>query len=163
VLPPALGGPAYHWRDEGVNVQRVAELVGAIELTDHLLMRGLGALLRADMAWAHREIAEAALLQLYVALDASFSLILRLLRGRGVANPSALDAGALIDKVFNPDVDTGGYFWEYYEDRIKTMHPSSRLGIFPVAPLTADDFFFLRQGLVEVYYWLITGRVLAPE
>ena len=64
--------------------------------------------------------------------------------------------------MFNSEIDTGRYFSEFYDDRIKTMHPSSRLGIFPVAPLAADDFYFLRQGLVEVYYWLITGRVLAP-
>ena len=41
------------------------------------------------------------------------------------------------------------------------MHPSSRFGIFPVAPLEAD-FLFLRYGLIEVYHWLITKRVHAP-
>ena len=40
-------------------------------------MRGLSALLRSNMAWKHQEIAEAGQLLLYVALDASFQLVLR--------------------------------------------------------------------------------------
>jgi hypothetical protein len=42
------------------------------------------------------------------------------------------------------------------------MHPSSRFGIFPAGPIEADDFYFLRLGLVEVYYRLITQRRLEP-
>jgi len=114
------------------------------------------------MAWRHQEIAEAGQLLLYVALDVSFQLVLRVLRKRGLQNPSALDAGALIDEVFNPHLCTGSYFEDFYDARIKTMHPSSRFGIFPVAPLEADDFLFLRYGLIEVYHWLITKRVHAP-
>jgi len=162
VLPPVAGGPPYEWREKGVNAVLVAELVRDISLTDHLLMRGLSALLRSNMAWRHQEIAEAGQLLLYVALDASFQLVLRVLRERGLQNPSALDAGALIDEVFNPHLCTGSYFEDFYDARIKTMHPSSRFGIFPVAPLEADDFLFLRYGLIEVYHWLITKRVHAP-
>ena len=65
----------------------VAELVRDISLTDHLLMRGLSALLRSNMAWRHQEIAEAGQLLLYVVLDASFQLVLRVLRERGLQNP----------------------------------------------------------------------------
>jgi len=162
VLPPVAGGPPYEWREKGVNAVLVAELVRDISLTDHLLMRGLSALLRSNMAWRHQEIAEAGQLLLYVALDASFQLVLRVLRERGLQNPSALDAGALIDEVFNPHLCTGSYFEDFYDARITTMHPSSRFGIFPVAPLEADDFLFLRYGLIEVYHWLITKRVHAP-
>lgn len=94
VLPPACGGPAYRWRENGVNVSRVLDLFAATQLNDHLLMRGLGALLRADMCWQHLEIAEAAVIQLYIALEVSYRMILRLLREQGEANPTALDAGA---------------------------------------------------------------------
>jgi hypothetical protein len=89
-------------------------------------------------------------------------MVLRVLREHGLQNPSAVDAGALINNTFNPGVNSGSYFEEYYEDRIKTMHPSSRFGVFPVAPLLADDYFFLRHGMVEVYHWLITKRKLEP-
>jgi len=61
-------------------------------------------------------------------------------------NPTALDAGALIDaEVFNHRHGPGGYFGDFYEDRIKTMHPSSRFGVFPVPPLGADNYLFLRR------------------
>ncbi|WP_155636995.1 hypothetical protein [Burkholderia multivorans] len=163
VLPPVCGGPAYGWRERGVKAARVLDLVRAARLDDHLLLRGLGALLRADMCWQHREIAEAAVIQLYVALDVSFEIVLEILRGRGVPNPSALDAGALIDEVFNPGTCSGSYFEDYYEGRIKTMHPSSRFGVFAVAPLEADDYYHLRIALVEVYHWLITKAKIEPE
>ena len=87
VLPPVAGGPPYEWREKGVNAVLVAELVRDISLTDHLLMRGLSALLRSNMAWRHQEIAEAGQLLLYVVLDASFQLVLRVLRERGLQNP----------------------------------------------------------------------------
>jgi len=143
--------------------ENVLNVVCATQLNDHLLMRGLGALLRADMCWRHLEIADAAVLQLYVALDVSFQMILRLLREQGVSNPTALDAGALIDEVFNPGIETGSYFGDYYEDRIKVMHPSSRFGVFAVPPLYADDYFSLRHAMVEVYHWLITKQKLQPS
>jgi hypothetical protein len=91
--------------------------------------------------------------------DLSFQMILRLLREQGVSNPTALDAGALIDaEVFNHRHGPGSYFGDFYEDRIKTMHPSSRFGVFAAPPVYADDYFFLRDGLVEVYHWLITKQ-----
>jgi hypothetical protein len=161
--PPAFGGPAYIWREAGVNVDNVLNVVCATRLNDHLLMRGLGALLRADMCYQHLEVADAAVLQLYVALEASFQTILRLLREEGVSDPTALDAGALIDEVFNPEIETGSYFQDYYEDRIKTMHPSSRFGVFAGPPLNHDDYYLLREALVEVYYWLITKQKLQPS
>ena len=70
----ATGGdrPAYKWRETSVNVEQVVDVVRATQLSDHLLMRGLGALLRADMCWQHREIAETAVIQLYIVLDVSF-------------------------------------------------------------------------------------------
>lgn len=112
------------------------------------------------MCFQHYEISEAAVLQLYITLEVSFQLVLRLLRERGVPNRSAVDAGALIDEVINPGTDSGGYFEAYYEDRIKTTHPSSRFGVFAVVPLIADDYFFLRHAMVKVYYWLITKQIL---
>ena len=40
--------------------------------------------------------------------------------------------------------------------------PEWTMGFEAVAPLEADDFLFLRYGLIEVYHWLITKRVNAP-
>jgi hypothetical protein len=88
VPPPACGGPTYLWREAGVNVDKVLNVVSATPLNDHLLMRGLGALLQADMCSQHREIEGVALLPLYVALEVSFQIVLRLLREQGVSDPT---------------------------------------------------------------------------
>jgi hypothetical protein len=161
VLPPCCGGPPYDWREGGVNVDRVLNIVSTVQLNDHLLMRGLGALLQADMCWRHREIEGVAVLPLYVALEVSFQMVLQFLREQGVSNATALDAGALVDaEVFNHRHGTDSYFGDFYEDRIKTTHPSSRFGVFAVPALSADDYLFLRHSLVEVYHWLITKQRL---
>ena len=114
------------------------------------------------MAWQHWPIAETALVMLYIALDASYQIILRRLRTLGASEPNTHDAGGYLDHTFNPGIDTGAYFQEFYETRIKVMHPSSRFGVFAIAPLEADEYYFLRDGLVQVFGFLITGRVLSP-
>jgi hypothetical protein len=61
----------------------------------------------------------------------TFQMILRLLGEQGVSNPTALDAGALVDtEVFNQRHGPCSYFGDFYEDRIKTVHPSSRFGAY---------------------------------
>jgi hypothetical protein len=162
-LPHAAGGPAYEWQESGFDTGRFADLLRLVSLNDHLLMRGLGALLRADVAWQRAELQEAGPIMLYVALEASFQLVLCTLRGRGIVNPTAVQAGAYVDQAFNPEIDTGGFFVDYYQDRIKALHPSSRFGVFAFAPLQSDDFFFLRDALVQLYGFLITGRVFDPN
>lgn len=158
VLPPLVGGPRYEQHDSPIDELLLRKLMDGVSLQDHLSMRGLGALLRANMLWERREFGEAATMMLHVALEASFQLVLRALRKKGIMNPSAFDAGALIDAAFNPGTRTGAYFAEYYEDRIKTLHPSSRFGVFAFAPLAADDFYYLRHDLVAVYVFLIAGH-----
>src|SRR5262249_37611380 len=54
--PLTCGGPGYEWREAGIDVDRVRNVVCAAQLNDHLLMRGLGALLQSDMCWRHPEI-----------------------------------------------------------------------------------------------------------
>lgn len=159
VLPPIVGGPSYEFHEEHVDVAVLSAVLNRASLTDHLLMRGLGALLRADMLWRRHEFGEAAAMMLYVALDASFHLVLRALKEKGVGNPSADDAGAFIDQAFNPGIESGPFFTDYYEDRIKTLHPSSRYGIYPFAPLESDGFYDLRSALMSVYVFLICGYV----
>lgn len=164
VLPTVAGGPMYD-REMAINAALVADLVSCTPLADHLLLRGLGALIRASMLWSRPELYEAAPMMLYVALEASFQLFRRLLQGQGNPNPSADDAGAYLDQVFNTafGASTGAYFSDFYEDRIKVLHPASRYGTFAIAPLAADDYHELRRALVDVYGFLVTGRVLTSS
>jgi hypothetical protein len=157
VFPPLVGGPPYVQHESPIDELLLKELIGAVSLQDHLLMRGLGALLKANMLWQRPEFGEAATMMLHVSLEASCQLVLRALRKKGIINPSAFDPGAFIDEVFNPGTRTGAYFAEYYEDRIKALHPSSRFGVFAFAPLAADGFYDLQHDLVAVYVFLIAG------
>lgn len=159
VMPPLAGGPAYETQEEPPDLSLLTELIQNIRLTDFVLMRGLGSLVKANMLWQRREFQDSAAMALHVALDASFQLVLRKLRAENVNNPSADDAGMYIDRAFNPDLVTGPYFRDYYEDRIRTVHPSNRFGDFAFPPLAADDFFDLRSDLLLVYVFLITGHV----
>jgi hypothetical protein len=158
-LPPAKNGPSYRRHDRDIDREVFDAIVSGAHLTDYLTIRGLGALVNADTLWSRRESQIAAVMMLHVAMEASFQLTLRQLRERGIANPSALDAGRFIEGVFgNPGLDIR-YFADYYEDRIKAAHPMSRFGTFPFPPLAVDDFCDLRSSLVEVFVFLITGRV----
>lgn len=159
VLPPLLGGPQYPMHTRSVDAPVFRAVMQKAKLVDHLQIRGLGALISSGMLSQRYELGDAAAMMLHVALEVSFQLVLRLLTSKGVRNPSALDAGALIDQVFGNELRGFKYFEEYYEDRIKTIHPSSRFGIFPYSPIGWDDIYILRKDLIEVYVWLITGYI----
>lgn len=125
--PPLQGGKQYGtWQE--LDHARFHALIETIALGDKLLIRGLGALLKANMLLRFMEFGEAAGMQLFVALEASFRLVLRALREQGVHNPSNVDAGNFIHKAFGVTTPAEGYFVEDYENRIMTLHPESRLG-----------------------------------
>jgi len=106
---------------------------------------------------------ESAVTALHIAMEASFQITLRVLRERGTQNPSAIDAGNFIEKVFGGLSDGLPYFRDWYADRIMTSHPSSRFGTFAYPPLEADDYYDLRDSLHHVYVYLITGEVMTYD
>ena len=59
-LPPLLGGPSWSRHPEPLDLARITRLLDGLNLKDWLPLRGLGALLRADMLWQRREFAESA-------------------------------------------------------------------------------------------------------
>jgi hypothetical protein len=159
--PPAFNGLPYFYRDEPSPLKLQHRIYESIDVSDHLLMRGLGALIKGAMLTRHRVFGEQAHYSLYVALEASFQLILRKLRDAGVTNPGSVDAASLIEKTFGEAPSGRGYFEDYYSDRIMTMHPQSRFGIFPYAPISNSDFFGLYYSLREVYRWIILGEYIS--
>ncbi len=102
---------------------------------------------------------EEATYALYVSLDASFALIRRKMEQQGHKNPSAYEAAEWIDAAFGVPYDGYRYFEDYYDDRIKALHPNSRFGSFPFPPLAADDSYGLVPHLREVYKYLILGEI----
>jgi hypothetical protein len=157
--PPAVGGPAYDLRQNALRPYWQLILASHIKTSDHLLMRGLSTLLRAVMLWQHQQFAEEATNTIFISLDASFQLVLRALEDQKIKNASATDAGRFISKAFFEETHEMRYFETFYDSRVMSLHPKSRFGTFPHAPLMFDDFMHLRDSLFEVYSYLIAGLI----
>jgi hypothetical protein len=156
--PPALGGKQYNILQE-LDLKRFHSILDHIALGNKVSVRGLGALLKANMLLQFGEFAEAAGMQLFVALEASFRLVLRELRKQGLKNPSNIDAGNFIHRAFGVATPAEGYFVEDYENRIRTLHPESRLGTWAHAPLWADDVLELNENLKNLFGFLILKTI----
>jgi hypothetical protein len=135
----------------------------ALEPNNYLLLRGIHALVKSDMLARALEFREEAIVNTFIALDASFQLVLRHLAQTGIRNPGAKDAGEWMYRTFDKRLglaypDDYRYFQDFYDNRIRTLHPGSRLGDFPYAPLAADDYSHLRSVLPCIFGYLITGQ-----
>jgi hypothetical protein len=157
--PRALGGHPYELTREQIDYARVPGLFSAIDINDRLLIRGIGALLQANMLANYYEFFEQACMSLWVSMEASMHLIFRRLKGQGIPHPTAQDAGEYLDSVFENQGQSSGYFSDYYSDRIRTVHPSSSFGVYHLAPLAADDFYDLNESLVPLYDFIVSGNV----
>ena len=158
--PPLIGGAPYSY-DDGSRLEheRQPKIFNCIDVSDHLLIRGLGTLIRAIMLEQFTEFLENSAMSLYVAMEASMEIVKETLRAEGNENPTPKDAGRFLDRIFGCEFEADGYFEDYYEDRIKIVHPASRFGVFPGAAIGADDFYFLRRDLIHLYDFLVTGNV----
>jgi len=143
---------------------RLIEFWEAFNPADYVVLRGMHALMKSDMLSSHREFHEEATIACFIALDASFSKIQQELINSGYRNPSAHDVAKWVHTNFNapfgvaePGPDDR-YFGDLYEQRVMTLHPSSRYGEIPVAPLFYGDCMWLRRDLREMFAYLLTGR-----
>lgn len=159
--PPCVGGPAYEFRDDPMPTELQRRIFDAIDVGDRLTMRGLGAYVRSQMLISGTTFRPEGLYALFVSLDATFSLVLRRLRTEGVSQPDAYDAQAFIEKAFGDEPSSMRYFEEFYEDRIKALHPESRFGTFPYPPLSMSEGYQLSKSLREVWRFLILDATSA--
>lgn len=152
---------SYSLFESGANFDRQPQFFRNIAETDYVLLRGISCLIKSDMLSRYYEFAEEAVIVGFIALEASFSLVVERLKRDGVSNPTAHDAGKWLDDTFNRPIgiEPGErkYFEELYEQRVITMHPSSRFGECPYAPLMYDDLIDLRNDLREVFAYLVSG------
>tara|TARA_R100001377_G_C3193801_1_gene111687 strand:- start:1021 stop:2157 length:1137 start_codon:yes stop_codon:yes gene_type:complete len=156
-LPKVCGGEEYILHKEGVRKELMAKIYSKFHLKNYLLVRGVATLIRSAML-ARSDFIEEAAISAFISLDASFNMVLRILRNSGAINPSSEDAMKFISNTFYSDAE-GKYFEYYYEQRIRTVHPDSRYGIFPHAPLYVDDYYHLFNDLLELYAYFICGYV----
>lgn len=111
------------------------------------------------MLRCHRQFLEEACVSLWIALDASFHLFRREMATKGQRNASAIDVGNYLDNLLGYQSSGERYFADFYEERVKTIHPASRFGVYPAAPLCADEYMQLLVSLIPIYEYLIVGRV----
>jgi hypothetical protein len=161
--PPINGGRPYEIYDYGDVRAKVVECAARLRSADAVLLRGVGALLKAQMAWTHGEFADAACIYLWIALDAAHSLTLRKLRESGVQNPTSKDASAHLNSVIGFETPWEKFFEEDYENRIRAIHPDNRFGAEVRPQFLADDFYELRHLLIPYFGYLVTGVFLDPD
>ena len=158
-MPSAVGGPEYDLRKSGINYELAKNIYNNIDLNDSLMIRGLYTLIKAGMLKSHHQFFEEAIYSLFITMEVSYRLVLRELKNLGNKNPTSQDAMTYIHDAFYDIYRVEKYFEEYYEGRIKSLHPESRFGIHPHAPLAVDDCFHLFDDMIEVYAFLICGYV----
>jgi hypothetical protein len=108
--PPCAGGPAYEFRQEPAPVELQRRIYDAIDVSDHLTMRGLSAYVRSQMLISRTTFIPEGLYTLFISLDATFSLVMRRLRAAGVNEPNAYDAQAFIEQAFGDEPSGIRYF-----------------------------------------------------
>jgi hypothetical protein len=144
-----------------LDLSRQSEFWRNISTTDYVLLRGLSSLFKSDMLSRYSEFFEEATIQCFVALEASFQMIVRTLKKEGVSQPNAKHAAEWLHKHFDShlgfQLPAERYFHEFYDQRVMTLHPSSRLGEFPYAPLMHDDYYHLRASLRSIFAYLVLG------
>ena len=163
IISECVGGIYKLVSPDRYNLNRLSLFWDKISVKNYVLMRGLYSLIKAEMLACYREFWEEAIIVSYIALEASFHLVRRELTSSGAKNPSANDAARWLyehfDKPFGlPEPTIEKYFQEFYEDRIKTLHPASRFGEAPFSPIMHDDFSHLRRSLREIFAYIVSGE-----
>lgn len=96
-----LGSKYDLWKAKEFHFDRQPELFAAISTDDHLLLRGIAALIKAEMLATYGEFWEEAIVIAFIAMEASFQMVLRELRRAGNPDPSAADAANWLHAEFN--------------------------------------------------------------
>lgn len=153
--PPALGGLPYTLIPSRHSDAQRLTILGRLETANAVLLRGVGTLIKAHMAWSHGEFREAGCIYLWIALDAAFSLTLQKLRDTGLANPTSKDAANYVDKILGYETPWEKFFERDYDNRISVIHPDNRFGAEIRPSLLADDFEDLNEELIPLFQYIV--------
>jgi len=158
-MPTIASEHEYGFSSNGIDYELAKTLYQNININNSLVIRGLCTLIKAAMLRTHYQFQEEAIYSLFISMEVSFRLVLQELKNQGVVNPTSKDAMTFIHDAFNDIHRVNKYFEDYYEGRVMSFHPESRLGTHPHAPLMADDYSFLFNDMLEVYAYLICGHI----
>ncbi|MDO8413475.1 MAG: hypothetical protein Q7S51_06785 [Gallionellaceae bacterium] len=157
-LPPFLKNRPYEFNSKLNSTEYHLFLFEHIKPNDTMLIRGLSHLLKCGMLRClGRSFVDTACLEIYVSLEATLQIILNRLRLAGNPNPTNRDASNYLLSAFNEPAISERYYGEYYDDRIRAIHPNSRFGAAKFTPLYVDDLYMLYNDLLRTYEFLITG------
>lgn len=147
--------------DEGKEQQ--ARLVyNCFDLSNPVLIRGLHALIKSEMAFNHFQFRDSSISMSHISLDALFELVRSRLREQGEANPTSAMAGQYVEEMHGWPPSGRNFFQDYYDDRVRNFHTNSRFGAEPIPFFSIDDIWHLNEHLRETYFSLITGHIY-PE
>jgi hypothetical protein len=155
--PPALGGIQYELIPSQHSDKERRTTLQKLESASPIILRGIGSLIKAHMAWEHAELGEAACIFLWICLDAAHSVILQKLRETGVVNPTSKDAARYFDKIVGYNTGLEKFFEDDYENRIRALHPDNRFGAEARPQFLADDFYELNEMLIPLFQVLVSA------
>jgi hypothetical protein len=147
----------FDWDDR--RLAQASKFWRAFDQDDALLIRGLHALLKSEMLFNHFQFRDASLASSHIALDAAYSMVLRLLREAGNANPTSANAQAYLDDLWGVPRTGQRFFEDYYADRVRNFHTDSRYGAEPIPFFSIDDIWDLNAAMKGVFYLLVTGEL----
>jgi len=158
-LPPAFINSSYEFNNVLLSNTYQNHIFKKIDCESDLLIRGLSHLLKSGMlSNLGRMFVDTACLELYVALEATLHIVLKRLKESGLKNPSNKDASDYILKKFGESYRLDRYYQDFYDDRIKALHPDSRFGTAKFVPLYVDDLYTLYNNLLRNFEFLITNE-----
>ena len=157
-LPPFLKNRPYQFNEYlRLSPEYQQFLFKRINPGDALLIRGLSHLLKCMMLKClGKAFIDTACLEIYISLEATLQIILSRLRAAGNLNPSNRDASDYLLHAFKENYRLDRYYSDYYDDRIKAVHPKSRFGLAKFTPLYVDDLYMLYDDLLRNFEFLIT-------
>lgn len=158
-LPPFLKNRPYQINSNLQLSQKYqVHILESIDTRSDLMIRGISHMVKCGMLTRlGRAFFDTACLEIYVALEATLEIIRERLRESGNSNPSTRDASDYLLTAFDATYRLDRYYGDFYDDRIKAIHPNSRFGSARFTPLHVDDLYMLYNDLLRNFEFLITG------
>lgn len=158
-LPPAIINKSYNFTDCNFSKEYVNFLFDIVDTNNDILIRGLSHLIKYGMlSQLGRLFSDTASIELYISMEATHHMIIEKLKSNGIRNPSNKDASDFLLRNFKEEYRLDRYYEEFYDDRIKAVHPKSRFGTAMYVPGYISDLYQLYNDLIRNYEFLITNK-----